>query len=128
MLYFNRSREIAQLYFGQRGEDDIASLWTVGREELKRPAKYETLYNWTITFRKILEKETGDLINLNPHSFRHSSLTNYENGTHYVLKELGKDKLELKVLKTLANHSDISTTQSYLPNKDAEILAEAFGL
>lgn len=128
LLYFNRSREIAQMYFDQRGEDNIDSLWTVGKNELKRPAKYETLYNWTVSFRKILEKQTGDFIDLNPHSFRHSSLTNYENGTHYVLKELGKDKLELKVLKTLANHSDISTTQSYLPNKDAEILAEAFGL
>lgn len=128
LLYFARSKEIAQMYFDQRGEDNIASLWIVGKGETKRPAKYETLYNWTVSFRKILEKQTGDSIDLNPHSFRHSSLTNYENGTHYVLKELGKDKLELKVLKTLANHSDISTTQSYLPNKDAEILAEAFGL
>ncbi|MGG1916064.1 site-specific integrase [Priestia megaterium] len=128
LLYFSRSKEIAKLYFEQRGSDDIDSLWIVGKGEDRRPAQYETLYNWCMSFRKILFKETGELIEFNPHSFRHSSLTNYENGTHYVLKELGKEKLELNVLKTLANHSDISTTQSYLPNKDAEILAEAFGL
>ncbi|MED4261954.1 site-specific integrase [Priestia aryabhattai] len=128
LLYFSRSKEIAKLYFEQRGSDDIDSLWIVGKGEDRRPAQYETLYNWCMSFRKILFKETGELIEFNPHSFRHSSLTNYENGTHYVLKELGKEKLELNVLKTLANHSDISTTQSYLPNKDAEILAEAFGI
>lgn len=128
LLYFNKSREIANLYLEQRGEDDIESLWVVGKNEDKRPAKYETLYNWTISFRKVLEKLTGEYIEFNPHSYRHSALTNYENGTHFVLKEIGKDKLDLQVLKTLANHSDISTTQSYLPNKDAEILAEAFGL
>ena len=128
LMYLNRTREIAELYLEQRGEDDIESLWVVGRGDSKRAAQYETLYNWTITFRKLLDDLTGQHIEMNPHSFRHSSLENYENGTHSGLKELGKEKLELKVLKVLANHSDISTTQSYLKDKDTEILNEAFGL
>ena len=55
-------------------------------------------------------------------------LTNYENGTHHTLKELGRDHLPIEVLKVLANHESIDTTQSYLPNKDDELLAEAFNL
>jgi site-specific recombinase XerD len=128
LLYFNRSKEIAKLYFEQRGEDDISELWIVGKGENKRTAKYETLYNWTVSFRKILEKLTGDHIEFNPHSYRHSALENYSNGTHYVLKELGKDKLDLKVLKVLANHNSIETTEGYLKDRDQELLNEAFGL
>ncbi|UDY80747.1 tyrosine-type recombinase/integrase [Geobacillus phage GR1] len=128
LLYFNRSKEIARLYFEQRGEDAIPELWIVGKGENKRAAKYETLYNWTVSFRKILEKLTGEHIEFNPHSYRHSALENYSNGTHYVLKELGKDKLDLKVLKVLANHNSIETTEGYLKDRDQELLNEAFGL
>ncbi|CAI6329569.1 Phage site-specific recombinase (plasmid) [Bacillus subtilis] len=128
LLYFSKSKEIARLYFDQRGEDDIDSLWVVGKGESKRPATYETLYNWTVSFRSILEELTGEYIAFNPHSFRHSALTNYHDGNHYVLKELGKDKFDLKVLKTLANHTSVETTEGYLPDRDQEILEEAFGI
>lgn len=128
LMYLSRTREIAQMYFDQRGEDNIPEMWIVGKDENKRAAKYETLYNWTVSFRKILEKETGEMIKMNPHSFRHSSLENYENGTHSGLKELGIPKMELKVLKVLANHSDINTTQGYLKNKDEELLNDVFGI
>ncbi|PHE70513.1 tyrosine-type recombinase/integrase [Bacillus wiedmannii] len=128
LMYLSRTREIAKMYFEQRGEDEIEAMWVVGKGENKRAAKYETLYNWTVSFRKILEAETGQHIEMNPHSFRHSSLENYENGTHSSLKEMGLPKLELKVLKVLANHTSIETTQGYLKNKDEEILNEAFGI
>lgn len=128
LLYFTRSKEIAKLYFEQRGEDNIESLWVVGKDENKRAAAYETLYNWVLNFRDILEDLTGEDIDFNPHSLRHSALENYSDGTHYVLKEMGVDKLDIKVLKVLANHSDISTTESYLKDKDQEVLMNAFGL
>lgn len=128
LLYFSKVREIAEMYFEQRGEDEIDSLWIVGRNENKQPAKSDTLYNWTLSFRKILKELTGEFIPFNSHSFRHSALECYENGSHYVLKELGKDRLPLEVLKILANHSDISTTQGYLKNKDDALLNNAFGL
>lgn len=128
LIYFNRTKEIAKLYFEKRGEDDIDSLWVVGRPGNRRPASYETLYNWVMDFRKILEEKTGEYMEFNPHSLRHSALENYANGTHYVLKEMGKEKLDINVLKVLANHDDISTTESYLKDRDQEILAEAFGI
>lgn len=129
LLYFSKSRQIAELYFEQRGVDNIDSLWVVGKDENKSAASYETLYNWVISFRDILQDLTKEpIIEFNPHSIRHSALENYADGTHYVLKELGKDKLDIKVLKVLANHSDISTTQSYLKDKDQEILNDALGL
>ena len=92
------------------------------------PAKYETLYSWTVAFRDILEKVGEERFDFNPHSFRHSSLTNFSDGSHYVLKELGSDKLDLNVLKSLAHHSSIDTTQGYLPNMDEQLLVSAFGL
>lgn len=128
LLYFDRTREIAKKYFEFRGEDDISSLWYAGEGKARRARSYESLYSWVLNFREILEEETGEFIEINPHSFRHSSLTNYENGTHHTLKQLGKDHLPIEVLKVLANHESIDTTQSYLPNKDDELLAEAFGL
>ena len=128
LLYFNKSREIAKLYFDQRGEDNIESLWITGKDETKMPAKYETLYSWTVAFRDILEKVGEERFDFNPHSFRHSSLTNFSDGSHYVLKELGSDKLDLNVLKSLAHHSSIDTTQGYLPNMDEQLLVSAFGL
>ena len=44
-----------------------------------------------------------------------------------MCRKLNK-KFDLQELKLLAHHSDISTTDSYLKNKDDEMLAEAFGL
>lgn len=128
LLYFGRTKEIAKLYFEQRGEDNNPSLWNIVHDGKSEAVSYDTLYSWCMSFRKILEDLTGEYLEFTPHSFRHSSLTNYNNGTHHVLKELGKTELPLKVLKTLAHHEDISTTEGYLPNKDEELLAEAFGL
>jgi integrase len=128
LRYFTKTKEIAAKYFEQRGEDDLDTLWVVGNGDNKRKASYETLYNWTIGFRSILENITGEYIEFNPHSLRHSALENYSNGTHAVLKEMGKDKLDIKVLKVLANHNDISTTESYLKDRDEELLDEAFDM
>lgn len=128
LLYFDRTKRIADIYFEQRGEDDIESLWIAGIGENRRAASYELLYSWVLGFRKILLDDIGIDIDINPHSLRHSSLNNYENGTHYTLKQLGKDRLPIEVLKLLAHHENIDTTQSYLENKDEEILNNAFGL
>ena len=128
ILYFGKSKEIAKLYFEQRGQDNIDSLWIVGKKENKKPASYETLYNWVMSFRDILESLTDEEIEFNPHSLRHSALENYGEGTHYVLKEIGIEKLDINMLKVLANHSDISTTESYLKDKGQEKLYQALGL
>ena len=128
LFYFSRTKDIFEKYIEQRGKDEVDSLWYVGNLENRKPRSYESLYSWVVGFRDILKDETGEDININPHCFRHSSLTNYENGTHVNLPEIGLDKMPLKVLKALANHDDISTTQSYLPDKDEEMLLNAFGI
>lgn len=128
LLYFSRSREIAKMYFDQRGEDNIDSIWVVGKGESKKAASYETLYNWVMGFRDIFETITKEEMDFNPHSIRHSALENYGEGNHYVLKELGVEKLDINMLKVLANHSDISTTESYLKDKGQEKLYQVLGL
>ena len=74
-------------------------------------------------FEKILDDEKE----FNPHSFRHSALENFSTGDHYVAKKLEK-KFTIQELKLLAHHEDLSTTDSYLKNKDEEMLLEAFGI
>ena len=128
LLYFGKTKEIAKLYFEQRGQDDIPNLFVVGKGDNKRPASYETLYDWCESLRDVYEEVTGEYKTFNPHSFRHSALECYGDGTHFVLKELGKDKLSIEALKVLANHESIETTQGYLKNKDQEILEQALGL
>jgi len=128
LLYFNRTRQLAKIYLQKRGEDDVESLWITGKGDKKRAVSYATLYAWVEGFRSILLDLTGEEINLNVHSFRHSGLEAYTNGEHYVLKEMGKDSLPLDVAQLIAHHSDISTTQSYLKDHSDEKLADAFGL
>lgn len=128
LIYFNRSKIIYRLWIRQRGDDDLDTLWVTGRGKNKKPMSYETMYDFVNEFRKILEERTGEKIPLNPHSFRHSCLTNLENGTHHTLQEIGKDHLDIRLLQTLAHHSDISTTQSYIKDDSEEQLANALGI
>ena len=126
LMYSNRTKEIAKKWLEERGEDDIDSLWVSYYNGEARPLRYETLYAWAISFRSILESEYDKDLPLNPHSFRHSSLENYENGTHHTLIYLGEEKLDINTLRILANHNDISITQSYLKDKDSEVLNDLF--
>lgn len=126
LMYMNRTREIAQKYFEERGEDDIESLWVSYYNGEARPLTYETLYQWAISFRSILEDKYDEDLPINSHSFRHTSLENYENGTHHNLKDMGKESLSINELRVLANHENIDITQSYLKNKDQEILSDLF--
>lgn len=128
LIYFNRTKIIYKLYMKQRGEDDLSTLWITGKGNNKRPLSYEGTYDFVNEFRKILKTRTGEDISLNPHSFRHSCLTNLENGTHHTLREIGKDSLDIRLLQTLAHHSDLSTTQSYIKDDSQEKLANALGI
>ena len=128
LYYFDRTREIAKKYFEQRGEDDIDSLWITKHGGKTREIESGALYQWAISFRKVLEEKYDEEILLNSHSFRHSSLENYENGSHYSLRYIGLDKMDIKDLKVLANHSDTSTTEKYLKDRDSEKLQSLFGI
>lgn len=45
-----------------------------------------------------------------------------------MCKKLGIEKLELSELQLMANHNDISTTNSYLQDRSKDILKEKFKL
>lgn len=126
LMLTQRSHDIFEKYIEQRGDDDIESLWITGKGEDKRELGYDSLYNYAISFRAILEAEFEEDIPLNSHSLRHTSLELYETGEHYALKYMGKDRLDINTLRILANHEDISITQSYLRNKDSEVLDDLF--
>jgi len=128
LIYFDRTREIAKKYLEQRGNDDFKELFVSGLGDEKRVVSYETMYNWVVSFRKILLELTGEEIALNPHSFRHSALEAYSQGTHHALKEMGKDSLGLNVVKVIAHHNDISTTANYLMNHDDDLLESELGI
>lgn len=128
LIYFNRTKVLFNLWMRKRGEDDLDTLWISGRGDHKKTLSYEATYDFVNEFREILETRTGEEIPLNQHSFRHSALTNYSNGTHHVLEEVGKDKLDIRLLQTLAHHSDIGTTQNYLKDTSEEQLANALGI
>lgn len=127
LIYFSRTKESLKLYLDERGEDDIESLWVAGKKE-KREVGYQTLYEWFVYMANLLHDLTGENIPFNAHSLRHSSLENLSNGTHYLLKELGVEKLELEQLKVYAHHSDISTTSSYLKDNSNDLLENTFGI
>lgn len=127
LMYGQRTKDIAKMYLEQRGEDNIHSLWITGKGEDKRMVASDTLYVYAVGFRTILENEYNEDIPMNSHSLRHSSLENYEVGSHHSLKAMGKDKLDLNTLRILANHENVDTTMSYLKNKDEDILNDLFG-
>ena len=64
---------------------------------------------------------------MNVHSFRHSTLENLENGSHYIARALGR-KFTIQELQLLAHHSSSDVTMSYLRNKDEDKLLETFKL
>lgn len=123
-LMYNDLTKEAFVRLEETRKDDSNSLWLT---RTGTPASYETLYAWVISWRKILEEATGEYKEFNAHSWRHSALESLSTGEHYVAKKLNK-KFDIQELKLLAHHSDISTTDSYLKNKDEEMLLEAFGL
>lgn len=129
LLYNDMTKRAYELYMTQRGEDDIKSLWiTKDWDGVVRQASYETLYYWVRSWRPIIEEYSHEEKKFNAHSFRHIALELLSTGEHYICKKLGKEKFELRELQLLANHSDISTTQSYLADKSEDELLLAFGL
>lgn len=128
LLYNDMTKKAFKLYMEQRGEDDVESLWVTKEDGKVKKASYESLYNWVRCWRPIIEDYSGVYKPFNAHSFRHIALELLSTGDHYICKKLGKEKFELRELQLLANHSDISTTASYLADKSEDELLAAFGL
>lgn len=127
LLYRARTKQTYDLLMESRN-DDCDALWTTRQDGEVVQASYETLYAWVISWRKILA-EKFEPKDFNPHSFRHSALENYGDGTHYVCREFLDGKaLSIEQLKILAHHEDVSTTMSYLRDKGEDELLNAFGI
>ena len=127
LLYRARTKQAYELLMKHRN-DDCEFLWTTRQDGEVVQASYETLYAWVISWRKILA-EKFEPKEFNPHSFRHSALENYGDGTHYVCREhLDGKMLTIEQLKILAHHEDVSTTMSYLRDKGEDELLNAFGI
>lgn len=127
LLYRNRTKQAYDLLMENR-KDDCDALWTTRQDGEVVQASYETLYAWVTSWRKILA-EKFEPKDFNPHSFRHSALENYGDGTHYVCREFLDGKaLSIEQLKILAHHEDVSTTMSYLRDKGEDELLNAFGI
>lgn len=122
-IYHDRTRKAYKKYMETR-KDNSNELWIDKNGELLTK---DALYVWVKTWRNIIQRETGQYKEFNPHSFRHSALENYSDGSHYYSKKIGK-KFSLEALQLLANHSDLSTTASYLKDKSEDMLMEEFGI
>lgn len=125
LMYSSYTRDLARQHLEGR-TDDLDTLWITNRQD-PRPVSSNTLYSWAISFREILKEEYGEDIPLNSHSIRHTSLQCYSDMTHRNLKNMGVEKLDLNMLKILANHSNVSTTEGYLKNTDLDKLNQLFG-
>lgn len=129
LIYFNRTLESLKLYLDERGEDDIKELWVIKNKDTKTVLDYNTLYNYILQMADILAEIEDKYIPFNPHSLRHSSLKNLCNGTHYICKQIGRENgFDLKELKIIARHTNVSATESYLRNKDTDILENMLGI
>ena len=118
-LYNDLTKRVFKL-FDEKMPKDNDCLWLTYDG---KPASYETIYSWVVSWRDILE----DKKEFNVHSFRHSCCENLLNGTHYLCKKAGR-KFELEQVQLLMNHSDISTTMSYAKDKSEEELLKAFDI
>ena len=104
--------------------DDNPDLWV---DKEGKTISYHALYNVVLKCRKILKEKTGEYLEFSNHSFRHSGAQAYKEGNHWAIEGMDK-KFSLNELQALMNHSDISTTMSYLKNEDTSIILNAFGI
>lgn len=127
LRYFSKTKEIFKLYLDQRGNDNEPYLWYKKEGEEVSEIGYTTLYQWVVDARNIYQEIYGTRKLFNNHSFRHANAENLLNGTHYILKELGRDSLDLGEIKLLLHHQSTTTTETYVIDRDEIKEEELFG-
>jgi len=129
LVYLNDTKELIKLWLDERGEDDIDSLWIIGKNGNKREASYETLYEWVMKIRKVLSNLEGKEINIYPHSFRHSRTECMLQGLdpRIIDKLTGlPKKFTLEQVQVFLHHSDPKTTLDYSKDHTEEIINNMF--
>ena len=128
LIYFSETKKCAKLWLEQRGQDNFDSLWVYKKGNELHQANSNKIYRWFMEIRDIFNEIEGSKTNFNVHSMRHSALQNMSDGSHYICRERGIEKIDLQDLKKVAKHEDISTTQGYLKEDDLAFYGEMFNI
>lgn len=115
LIYFDLTQYAGEKYLEQRGNDNKDSLFLTKKGT---QATSSTIYNWVISWRKIVEKLSGKYYKFNVHSFRHSCLQNFMDGTHEVCSNKGINSVGFEELRKIAHHESIVITSSYLKKEN----------
>lgn len=130
LVYLNDTRELIKQYLDERGEDNIDSLWIIGKGENKKPASYESIYDWVLKISKIFSELEGREINIFCHSYRHSRIESLLEGSDTrLLDKNGKPRVyTLEEVQKFCHHSSSDVTASYAKNHDDDVIDDMFGL
>lgn len=130
LIYLDDTKKIIKRYLEDRGEDDIESLWIVGKGENKKPATYEDIYNWVVKISDIFSEIEGKNIQIFPHSYRHSRVECLLQGMDGRLKDKNGNirKYTLEQVQIYVHHSDPSTTLSYAKDHSEDVIDDMFGI
>ncbi len=124
MIYFDRTKEAAALYFAQRGKDDNPSLWTTYRGKARTT---DNANSWCTQMSKILSEIEGRKIFFTPHAIRHSAIENLTEGQHYKC-EIKRIPYDIQAVSKLASHASTDMTQYYKKDKGMRSVESAFGI
>lgn len=129
LVYLDDTKELIRQYLEERGEDDVDSLWIVGKGPTARGISKNALYNRILKCNEILQEIRDEETNIFFHTCRHSRIECLLQGEDDRLKdENGNNKkYPLEQIMVLAHHSDVSTTQGYTKNHDEDTINEMFG-
>jgi len=129
LVYLDDTKELIKLWLNERGEDDIDSLWIVGKNGYRRESSYENLYEMVMRIRKVLSELEGKEINIYPHSYRHSRTECMLQGLdpRIIDKLTGlPKKFTLEQVQVFLHHSDPKTTLDYSKDHTEEIIDNMF--
>jgi len=127
LIYKDKTLYFAKKYLEQRGIDKLEQMWTKTVGNKSQTISSGTIYDWFKKMSQILSEIEDKYIDFNVHSLRHSALDNLSTGSHYLCEELGKeDGFKLEELQKYAHHSSSDTTNSYLKNRDRDVIFGMF--
>lgn len=129
LVFLNDTRELAQQYLVERGEDNIDSLWVSGKYENKKEVTYGALYDRVVAISQILSEIEEKEINVFPHSYRHTRCEHLLQGldSRIIDSNTGlPKKFTLEEVQLFLHHSDPKTTQDYAKDHSEEMIDNMF--
>lgn len=124
LIYFDLTLKAKEKYMETRDDDNPSLFVNPAGETMNGNGIYITI----VKLRQDFKMLTGKELNFNVHSFRHSALENYNNGTHEVCKKKNIGNISIEKLKHISHHSSIEVCNSYLKDKSQTELEKLFGI